>query len=137
MSADTLTKKNEAVERMQLLRLDKNIIHNFQQNDLVWLSNFPECFEVTKDHDFVNHVIQKLKNQYDTLVYHIIFSSTDFGNLLSFLTVSPYPEEWEFEKEDIRSGIVFSWVENISNPVFSEFGSISIESNHGILTRTY
>ena len=46
----------------------------------------------------------------------------------AYLFVSDYKdEEWEMDREDLKKGVVLSYVYNYDVPEFSEFGSIGIE----------
>lgn len=70
------------------------------------------------------------------MVYHILHSYTEFGELLAILYVSQYKEEWKIDREDLKEGITFSYVYNIDCPEYSEFGSIGFAVRFGGLVRT-
>ncbi len=50
------------------------------------------------------------------------------GDLISILTVSNHPEEYENDLFLAQSGIVYAYVYNIARPEFSEFGTIRVDN---------
>ena len=71
--------------------------------------------------------VAEVQKDYNILVYHIIHSHTEFGELLSMLYVSRHREEWEEDREFLKQGYPIAYVKNLSIPEFSEFGSIGIQ----------
>lgn len=69
------------------------------------------------------------------MVYHIIHSKTEFGELFSMLWTTSYEEEWETERENLEEGYVFAYVKNITDDWCSEFGDIVINERFGGLCR--
>ena len=132
-------KITEAVNRMRKLGLYNQVINEFKNDQVVeyseptklggilyWVSNNPEW----------EQEIMKFESEYNGLVYHVIHSYTEFGELLNLLYVSDYEDEWEMENDDIEDGYVFSYVVNLDNPMFSEFGTIGVREAAGGLIRT-
>ena len=76
------------------------------------------------------------EEEYNAVVYHVIHSHTNFGELLSLLYVSEHEEEWEYDREDLEEGIAVAYVENLTYWDCSEMGSIGIEPRNGGLART-
>ena len=123
----------EAIERMKLLKLYDSCIEAFVKGK-VWES---ECYGALYE---VNQKEQELidnfeKNHPNCLVYHMIHNIFEFGECYSMLYVSPDTDEWQRDKEDIKEGYVFAYVENIDDDLCSEFGSIAIKSQFGGLVR--
>lgn len=68
-------------------------------------------------------------------MYHLIHTESEFGELLSILFVSDDEEEWGMDREELDENIARVYVENLSIPCFSEFGSIKIKMVNGCLHR--
>ena len=130
--------KEEAVKRMESLGLMRNVIGDFKRSGkvyysertplggiLYWLDNKPEWVQIVKD----------LEEQYGFLCYHATHEVTEFGELLDLLIVTKYEEDWETERLDIQDGYVFSYVVNLSEPAFSEYGTIAVKQRAGGLVR--
>ena len=61
---------------------------------------------------------------HDTIVYHLIESSTPFGKMLTLFNVSMLEDEWEYDKADLNNGIQNCYVKNLDDDWCSEFGYI-------------
>lgn len=128
--------REEAVRRMQMMGLMSNVIKDFKQGRL----NFSEGvgFLYWIDESTENELLKRVRDfekEHDAVVYHVIHNRTNFGELYSFLYVSQYDEEWEYDDEDIKAGYAVAYVENINYPDCSEFGSISFQPANGGLMR--
>ena len=93
---------------------------------LYWLDNKPE-FMALKD---------KFEKETGGLVYHAELSHTTIGDMLTFFYVSQHKDEWEMDREDIKHGQTFAYVNNLATPEFSEFGSVPFTCVNGGLMRT-
>ena len=117
-------KVREAVQRMQALAINQIAIEAFTKHKLI-----PICFNsVDKVYGLEPKNVDRIKNfeeQHNALVYFVIFTPTNFGDMESYLFVSDYEEEWEMDNEDIKDGYAMTWTENLTHPECSEFGSIS------------
>lgn len=118
-------KKNEAITRMKLWGIYQPIVTQFEKEDIVSESAPPlgACFwlddeQLARVHEFEAH--------HNALVYHVIHSFTNLGEMESYLYVSDYPEEWEMDRADIKYGQQLVYVVNKDAPDCSEFGSIGI-----------
>lgn len=123
----------EAIERMKLLKLDNSCIEAFVKGKVWESEGYGALYEV-------NQKEQKLidnfeKNHPNCLVYHMIHNIFEFGECYSMLYVSSDIEEWEQDKDDIKDGYTFAWVENVDLDWCSEFGTIAIKSQFGGLVR--
>ena len=123
----------EAIERMKLLKLDKQCIEAFAKGKVWESEGFGALYEVN---DKEQQIIDKFEtNHEDCLVYHMIHNVYEFGECYSILYVSPDKDEWEDDKANIKEGYVFAYVENIDNDWCSEFGSIAVKPSFGGLVR--
>lgn len=133
--------KQEALERMKLLQIMPQVRNDFKNNDrlyyserlnaifnatLYWVDNKPE---------FVN-LIKEFENKYNALVYHAQLTHLEFGDCLALLYVSNQEEEWSQDKRDILEGYAFSFVKNLSDEMFDDFGTIGIKPSMGGVVRT-
>ena len=81
------------------------------------------------------NLLTKFEKEYDALVYHVIHTFTEFGELYNFLYVSDHEEEWEMENADIKDGYTFVYVWNKTDDYCSEFGGIAVKERFGGLVR--
>ena len=123
----------EAIERMKLLKLDKQCIEAFTKGKVWESEGFGALYEVNDEEQFI---IDKFEAHHEgCLVYHMIHNKFEFGECYSILYVSPDKDEWEDDKANIKDGYVFAYVENIDDPWCSEFGSIAVKPSIGGLVR--
>ena len=127
-------KKQEAVARMKSLKLYPNIIREFEEKDVINLSENGGILYWLSDEQ--KQYVKEFEETYNTLVYHVIRSFTEFGELLTFLYVSDEQEEWEYDREDLKGGYTCAYVKNLDEDLFSEFGSVGIRMQFGGLVRT-
>lgn len=121
-----MDKKKEAVKRMKKWGIFPQTIKDFEKEDLVSVSEppFGACFWVNEDQ---KKRIKEFEEENNALVYHVIRSFTTFGELENYLYVSNYPEEWEMDNSDILENQQLCYVNNLTDPMFSELGTIGIE----------
>ena len=123
----------EAIERMKLLKLDKDCIEAFTKGK-VWESEGIGALYQLRDEEQM--IVDKFEAHHkDCLVYHMIHNKFEFGECYAILYVSPDTDEWQRDKEDIKEGYVFAYVENIDDDWCSEFGSIAVKPSFGGLIR--
>ena len=123
----------EAIERMKLLKLDKPCIEAFTKGKVWESEGYGALYELRDEEQMI---VDKFEaNNKNCLVYHMIHNKFEFGECYSILYVSPDTHEWNSDKEDIKEGYVFAYVENIDDPWCSEFGSIAVKPSFGGLVR--
>ena len=123
----------EAIERMKLLKLDNSCIEAFVKGKVWESEGYGALYEVNKKEQELIDNFEK--NHPNCLVYHMIHNIFEFGECYSMLYVSGDKEEWEQDKQDIKDGYTFAWVENVDLDWCSEFGSIAIKPSFGGLIR--
>jgi hypothetical protein len=128
-------KKTEAIKRMQALGLFNPCIKAFQKHDEVQLTEPTGGLYEFGDNDELNAKIKEFEKEYSALVYHVIHTYTQFGELYNFLYVSDYDEEWEMDNADITDGYVVAYVWNKSDELCSEIGGIAVRELFGGLIR--
>lgn len=119
-------KKIEALARMKLWGIYHPIVQQFKQDNLLSESAPPlgACFWIEGEQ---LKRVQEFEEKNDALVYHVIHSYTNIGELESYLYVSDSPEEWGMDREDIKAGQQCVYVLNHDMPDCSEFGSVGVE----------
>ena len=72
-------------------------------------------------------VVKQFKEEYGSMVYHVIESS----GALILLIVSKYVDDWEYER--LKGNRITAYVHNVDAPAQSEFGDVFLSSLHGAL----
>ena len=127
-------KKEEAIKRMKMLGIYDETIKQFEEENLISCSEPPFGANYWIN-DEQEEIVKNFEAEYNALVYFVIRSYTQFGTLDSFLYVSDYDEEWEYDIQDMKDGYVYSYVYNYDEPMFSEIGSIGVQERFGGLIR--
>ena len=127
-------KKIEALERMRTLKLYPNIIKEFEKENIVNMSENGGFLYWLNDEQ--KEIVSDFEAEHDALVYHVIHDFTGFGELLTFFYVSDDDEEWEYDRTDLKDGYACAYVKNLSDDLFSEFGSVCFKQQFGGLVRT-
>ena len=119
-------KKAEAIQRMKEWGIFGPTIDQFSEEDLISQSLPPvgACYwiegeQLQRGRDF--------ENENNALVYFVIHSYTNIGELESYLFVSDYKEDWHNDHRDLAEGQQIVYVYNADDPWCSEMGSIGIE----------
>jgi hypothetical protein len=128
-------KKVEAIKRMEMLGLFKPCIKAFTKYDELQLTEPNGGLYEFSDNAELNAKIKEFEEEYDALVYHVIHTYTQFGELYNFLYVSDYEEEWEYDNTDIADGYAVAYVWNKTDEYLSEIGGIVVRERFGGLVR--
>lgn len=128
-------KKEEAIKRMKVLGLFKPCINAFEKYDELQLTEPTGGLYEFNDNAELNAKIKEFEEEYNALVYHVIHTYTQFGELYNFLYVSDYEEEYEFEMEELEDGYAIAYVWNKTDEWMSEFGGIAVRERFGGLVR--
>lgn len=128
-------KKAEAIRRMKMLKLHDAVVEDFEVRGEVYLSEkIGFLYELD---DAQRKRVEDFENAYDGLVYHVVRSYTNFGELLNFLYVSKHEDEWEYDRADLTQGYAIAYVVNLSDEFCSEFGAIKVCPHIGGLYRVF
>lgn len=125
--------KKECLTRLKLSGLCNEVITDFQKGQLYKTERLGILYYLNERE---MAVVKDFEKRHNAVVYHILHTNTEFGELLAILFVGQYKEEWEMDKEDLKQGIAFSYVYNMDCPEYSEFGSIGFVARFGGLIRT-
>ena len=135
MNVSRENKKVEAIKRMKALDLFKPCINAFDKRNEVQLSEVTGGLYEFNSNTELTEKVMEFENKYNALVYHVIHTLTEFGELYHFLYVSDYEEEWEMDNDDVKDNYVMCYVWNKDIPEFSEFGTIAVRQKFGGIVR--
>lgn len=126
--------KQEAIERMKMLKIYSQAIKEFEKENVINVSEHGGILFWLDDEQ--QEMIKRFEEKYNAVVYHVIHNYTEFGELYSLLYVSQHENEWDYDKDDIKHNIALCYVVNKDEENFSEFGSIGIKPQCGGVIRT-
>ena len=137
MAIDRDTQIKEAIFRMGKLGIMTEVIKQFAETGKVQQSERTGIGDGIMFYvdDELQKKIDKFEKEHGALVYHVIMSRTEFGQMWALLYVSRSKSEWEQDNQDIEEGIVFSYVLT-EGDYSNEFGSIGVQPANGGLRRT-
>lgn len=135
MNVSREMKKEEAIQRMRALDLYKPCIEAFNKRDEVQLSEMTGGLYEFSDNAALVKKVREFENEHNALIYHVIHTFTQFGELYSFLYVSDHKDEWDYDNEDIKDNYTLAYVWNTSDDWCSEFGTIAVKQKFGGLVR--
>ncbi len=92
--------KQEAIERMKILKLKQDVIENFSKQDIIYTSEIQG--DLLKANDEQLQLIKQFELKKNVKIYHIIHQKTESRDILFFLYVSEKEQEWENEKRDLK-----------------------------------
>lgn len=136
MKATKEQMKQEALFRMKLLNLHPNVVNEFQNEDKL---NYSEgtlgiLYWAT---DEMKQFVESFEKKTGYTVYHLIDNnSEEIGHMLTLLYISTEMEEWTYDRWDIQHGCLLAYVENMTYPDCSEFGSVGVRPANGGVVRT-
>lgn len=127
----------EAVKRLKSVDYYDESIKEFEKSGHVMINEPPfGAHYFAHDNKELQEKIDNLEAD-GNLVYAVVHSFTDFGEMDSILFVSKYEEEWNHDRKDLENGIAFTCTVNWDIPWCSEFGSIGFKKTlAGGLMRT-
>ena len=125
----------EAIKRMEILRMMENPIRELKEEGVVNLSeNGGYLYWLDEEQ---KKMVADFEKDKGGLVYHVVRSFTNFGEMYALMYVSEYEEEWEDDKADLENGSALAYVINVTMPDCSEFGSIGVQPSIGGVRRTW
>lgn len=132
--------KEEAIKRMEILKLEKSVIKGFKENDIVYYSERQNAifdgilYWVSNEDEYVK-IVKEFEQEYNVLVYHCILTHTSFGDLFSMLYVSSSEnEDYDYEKQELADGYCIACVRNLTYG-HDDIGTIKVAPKNGGLTR--
>ena len=135
MNVSKEIKKAEAIKRMKTLQLFTPCIKAFEKRDEVQLSEMTGgLYEFSAEAELTVKV-REFEEDHNALVYHVIHTFTQFGELYSFLYVSDHKDEWDMDNDDLKDNYALAYVWNKDDEWCSEFGTICVKQKFGGLVR--
>lgn len=126
MNVSIEDKKKEAVSRMKKVGIFPETVHQFERGGKVSESAPPlgACFWLNEEQQ---KRAKEFEEKYDALVYHVIHTFTEIGEMESYLYVSDHSDEWEDDRNMLSNGEVYAYVYNKDYPQDSEIGMIGFK----------
>lgn len=135
MNVSKEIKKEEAIKRMKALDLFDPYIRDFKDKDQIFMSEMTGgVYEFSENTELIK-AVKEFESANNALVYHVIHTLTQFGELYTFLYVSDYKEEWALDNTDIKAGYALAYVWNKDCEWCSEFGSVGVKGLFGGIVR--
>lgn len=132
---DRAEMKKEAIKRMKKLMLLPDCIEAFKKHDKVWISiNEGILFELNNEQQILD-AIKSFEDKYGALVYHCVKNRIGDMLVIAMFYVSGEKDEWKYDMEDIKQNYSYCYAFNITEPAFSEIGSIQFIKVNGGLKR--
>ena len=131
-----MTQKEVALSAMKILDIYKPYIKKFEKDGTVTLFERFGGYYITEDQEpELLKKIREFEAEYESIVYAVTHTFTQFGELYEFLCISKYEEEWDDTLENIKDGYAFTYVWNKTDEWCSEFGDIAVKSFGGGIAR--
>ena len=128
--------KNEAIRRLQAMNIYKPYINGFKAKaqKVCFYENFGGYWVYQEPE--IEAKMKELEEKNGCTVYAITHEMYEFGECWSFLFVSKYDEEWDYEFEQSNGANFYAdaYVWNSSDD-FVDYGSIVVQSFGGGLRR--
>ena len=125
--------KQEAIKRLEILKLDSKIIKDFKDNNKVYVSKIKETgTEIICDSKIVDMI--KIFEQEKTIkIYHVVI----FDSQMYMLAIHKHKEEWKKEKLYLKKGWVTVVLFDTSKEGVIEFiaRDVGIEVENGKIKR--
>lgn len=125
--------KQEAIKRLEILKLDSKIIKDFKDNNKVYVSKIKETgTEIIFDSKIVDMI--KIFEQEKTIkIYHVVI----FDSQMYMLAIHKHKEEWKKEKLYLKKGWVTVILFDTSKEGVIEFiaRDVGIEVENGKIKR--
>lgn len=138
MKATKEEMKQEALVRMNILKLLPNVVREFTTEEKMKFLNF-SAYGRGILYQLNDELLERVRNfeaTYGFLVYHVIDDQTEIGRLITLLYISTEKEEWPTDQQDLRDGCPMAYVINCDCDAFSEFGTVGVKPINGGVVRT-
>lgn len=94
--------KQEAIKRLEILKLDSKIIQELKTDDKVYVSKIENGTTEVKYDNEIMDLIKMLEQKETIKIYHVII----FDSTMYFLAIHTHQEEWQKEKSDLKRGFI-------------------------------
>lgn len=132
----------EALRRLQILKEKGMKFHKpvydcfcrrdtpiFENQGLGFRSVFYSLYgnKGQEPYDEIIKAKEEFEKEYNSLVYLILITHSNFGTLYDMLYVSHNDEEWEFDRDELEQGYAYVNCVNADDPMLSEIGEIGFK----------
>ena len=94
--------KQEAIKRLEILKLDSTIINDFKDNNKVYVSKVKENGTEFIFDSEVMDMIKIFEQEKTTKIYHVLLYKND----IYMLSVHTHKETWKYENAELKKGFV-------------------------------
>ena len=133
--------KNEIQRRLDILGYDVRVMYQYllSPKDPVTLTRdlvlYFDAADLGPEGD-ETMIIQNIETNYGVKVYVAITSQFgELGEMLTLLTISGNKAEWQREREDLEARMPIAYVQNLTYPELSEWGTVVLKTHDGIVER--
>ncbi|MBQ9092285.1 MAG: hypothetical protein IJY52_08495 [Anaerotignum sp.] len=109
----------EAVTRLQKMEVLPEAIEMFRKEGRVHISMPPYgiLYDLTREQ---KEVVQQLERERNAVVYIVVKTETEWGEMDSYIYVSDHEDDWEVENEFMKFEEALAYVVNHKYPDLSE-----------------
>lgn len=123
ITRDEFTK--ECIKRLKILKLDDTIIKDFENNNILYVSEINE--NVSRLTDKQLELVTQYESTYNVRIFHLVHLKTTNKDLLYCLYVSSKKHEWKLEQRDLDLG----FAETICFKNVIEIREVGIQTKDG------
>lgn len=120
--------KKEAIERMKVLKLSRQIINDFITKNIIYVSNVKGNQEKANDKQM--QLVKQYEEDRQIKIYHITHLKTKSREILYFHYVDNNKDNWKIEKRDLTLG----FDDVICYRVSKEFRQVRLKIRQGIIS---
>ena len=140
MSSLKERQKQEAIKRMQMLKLMGEVINDFKKENKLYYSErqnqiFNAVLYWVDNHEEWSNMIKEFEKKWGFMVYHCQLTHTYDGDIISLLYITKDEDEWEQDRQDIKDGVVYAKCVNLDDDFCSDYGYIGIKPSMGGIVR--
>lgn len=117
--------KKEAVAQMTKAAFPEYLIKSFKNGEVFMSDEHGELRPLVK---LEKQLVKDFERKHGSIVFHVLTPEW-FMDTLCFLCVSPYEEDFESDREDLKDRIPLAWVYNLADPSRSGLKIIEIEKS--------
>lgn len=130
--------KQQAIKQMKLAGIFEETIKQFEKDDLISFTEHVGNFWINEK---LKLLVSAIEKKHNILIYYVIKSKASDGysniNLIDFLYVTKYRNDWESIEADIEQGYIPTYCFNETFVDYSELGTIGFKQFFGGLNRKF